>query len=235
MNDVTQKHGFRRRAIYLIAVMAPFVGDLTQLTLAGDWPQILGPARNGVAQGETLDATWPKTGPALRWKKNVGDGLAGIAVAGGRAVLFHRKGNRQVVETMNAATGKVLWRTALPTQYVSNISPDSGPRCVPVIHKDAVYLFGAGGELFSLALDSGKQRWLRDTRREFKSPEGYFGVGSTPIVEDGKLLVNIGSRDGAGVVALDLANGRTIWKSTNELASYSSPVAVTLKLQESPT
>jgi len=128
---------------------------------------------------------------------------------------------------MDAASGKVLWRTALPTRYVSTISSDSGPRCVPLIHKDAVYLFGAGGELFCLALDSGKQRWLRDTRREFKAPEGYFGVGSTPIVEDGKLLVNVGSRDGAGVIALGLADGKTIWKSTNERASYSSPVAVT--------
>src|SRR4051812_41135230 len=50
---------------------------------AGDWPQILGPHRNGAAEKESLAAQWPDDGPPLRWQRDVGSGYAGIAVAKG--------------------------------------------------------------------------------------------------------------------------------------------------------
>jgi outer membrane protein assembly factor BamB len=130
---------------------------------------------------------------------------------------------------MDTTGGKVLWKRGFPTRYRSGISPDNGPRCVPVIHQDAVYLYDAEGIVFCLALADGKLRWQRDLKQDYSAPEGYFGAGSTPIVEADRLLVNVGGRDGAGLVALSLASGKTLWKATDEGASYSSPVAVTLR------
>jgi outer membrane protein assembly factor BamB len=121
-----------------------------------------------------------------------------------------------------------LWKVGFPTRYVSTISEDDGPRCVPVIHEGVVYVFGAEGNLHSLALDSGKTRWSRSVNEEFSVPEGYFGAGSSPLVEGDMLLINVGGRKGAGIVALSLADGKTIWSSTDEGASYSSPIAVTV-------
>ena len=66
--------------------------------LAGDWPQILGPERNGQADGERLAATWPDGGPPVVWQAHVGRGFAGVAVKNGRLVLFHRQGNQLVAE-----------------------------------------------------------------------------------------------------------------------------------------
>ena len=108
---------------------------------AGDWPQILGPNRNGVAEGEKLLASWPAAGPKLVWERAVGSGFAGVAVADGKAVLFHRVGNEEVVEAMQADTGRVLWKQTFATDYTSQISSDSGPRCVPVLHDGMAYLF----------------------------------------------------------------------------------------------
>ena len=39
---------------------------------AQDWPQFLGPARNGVYSGNDLAAKWGPAGPAVVWKKEVG-------------------------------------------------------------------------------------------------------------------------------------------------------------------
>ena len=78
------------------------------------------------------------------------------------------------------------------------------------------------------ALDSGEQLWFRNVREDFAAPEGYFGCGGSPIVENDTLLLNVGGEHGAGIVALNLSDGTTRWKSTDESASYSSPVAATV-------
>ena len=57
---------------------------------AGDWPQILGPNRNGIAVEEKLAAEWPKSGPKQLWEAPVGSGYAGVSVSQGVVIIFHR-------------------------------------------------------------------------------------------------------------------------------------------------
>jgi outer membrane protein assembly factor BamB len=195
----------------------------------GDWPQILGPHRDGVADKESLADRWPADGPKKLWRRDAGMGLAGVAVAEGRVVLFHRVGKEELIEAMDAKTGRPLWKAAFGTKYVPQYTADTGPRCVPVIHQGAVYAFGGGGNLHAVSLADGKKLWSRALYKEYGAKDGYFGAGSSPIVEGDKLLVNIGgAKQKAGLVAISLKDGKTIWKATEELASYSSPVATTV-------
>ncbi len=76
------------------------------LCAAADWPQFLGPTRNGVSTETGLKATWPKDGPPVVWEKEVGEGFSGPAVVGDRVVLFHRVGDEEVVECLGAADGR---------------------------------------------------------------------------------------------------------------------------------
>ncbi len=197
--------------------------------VAGDWPQILGPHRNGIAVDEKIADSWPTDGPKVAWQHTVGEGFSGVAVADGLAVLFHRVGDSEVVTAFNARTGKPRWSAKHPTRFTTAFSSDKGPRCVPLIHKKHVYVFGSQGVLRCLRMKNGSEVWLRNTHKDFGAPEGYFGAGSTPIIEEDKILVNVGSRNKAGIVAFDLATGKTLWKATSEYASYSSPVATTVK------
>src|SRR5690349_2082290 len=93
---------------YLLAVA------VTAPAYSGDWPQILGPQRNGKAEGEQL-AAWSQSGPPLVWSREVGEGFSGLAVVGERAVLFHRPGAELVAEALDAKTGKTLWQTKFAT------------------------------------------------------------------------------------------------------------------------
>lgn len=195
---------------------------------AGEWPQILGPTRNGIAVDEKLVDSLPAKGPRVVWEHPVGDGYAGVAVAGEVVVVFHRVGDEEVVEGLDPLTGKPKWKQSFPATYAGGINADKGPRCVPLLYKGNVYLFGAGGDLHSVELKFGKKRWSRALERDYTVPQSFFGVGSTPIAEGDKLLVNVGGKSGAGIVAFNLADGKTAWQKTEEQASYSSPTAATI-------
>ena len=85
--------------------------------LAADWPQFLGPTRNGVSTETGLTAAWPKKGPPAVWEKDVGEGFSGPVVVGERVILFHRVGDEEVVECLGAADGATKWKTGYPTKY----------------------------------------------------------------------------------------------------------------------
>src|SRR5689334_12410811 len=84
---------------------------------AADWPQVLGPGRNGVYSGPALTENWGTSGPRVVWKRSIGQGLSGPVVAENRLILFHRVNDREIVEAMDAATGKTLWQYGYPTSY----------------------------------------------------------------------------------------------------------------------
>src|SRR5882672_6354768 len=101
--------------------------------LASDWPQFLGPTRNGVYAGSALAASWPKDGPPIVWQRKVGPGFSGPAVASGKLILFHRIGDKETVECLDARTGKPLWTYGYPTTYQDDFGFDEGPRAIPAI------------------------------------------------------------------------------------------------------
>jgi outer membrane protein assembly factor BamB len=190
---------------------------------AQDWPQILGPNRNGIYTGPDIVASFPRSGPPKMWSRPVGAGFAGPAVAGERLVLFHRVNNRETVEAMEAATGKTTWTFDYPTSYRDDFGFDEGPRAVPVIADGRVFTHGADGWLHGVDVTTGKLLWSSDTRRVFDAPKGYFGVASSPLVDGNRVLVNVGGKRG-GIVAFEAASGKTLWTSTSDEASYSAPV-----------
>lgn len=190
---------------------------------AADWPQFLGPERNGHSSESGLLGTWPNQGPPVVWDKSIGAGFAGPAIAGGKLILFHRVGNEEVVEALDAATGKEIWKQSYVTNYRDTFGFDEGPRATPTIAGGAVYTLGASGVLQALDLADGKVRWKRSMNQEYKVPKGFFGVAASPLVDGNLLLLNVGG-PGAGIVALSTTDGSEIWRATFDEASYSSPV-----------
>jgi outer membrane protein assembly factor BamB len=227
----------KQDALMRFAFVVSILTFINSQSIAGDWPQILGPDRIGIAANDEKIADSWKVAPKTLWSQDVGDGFSGIAVSKGIAIVFHRQRDEEVVQALNAKTGKQIWQAKFATEFVPSFTADRGPRAVPLIHNGFVYLYGARGGLHCVSLKDGKQVWSRDTYVDFSSkrpsrgepPEGYFGFASTPIVEGQLLLLNVGGyQKDAGIVAFDLKTGKTVWKSTDEKASYSSPVAATI-------
>ena len=189
-----------------------------------DWPRFLGPRADGTSAETGLLASWPVEGPRQLWSRALGASYSGPVTSRGRLVAFHRVGDQEVVEAVDARSGEAVWRASYPTAYVDQYGYNGGPRSSPVIEGNRVYTFGAEGKLTCLDFESGEILWQRWINRDFQVPQNFFGVGSSPLVAEDLILLNAGGLDGASVVALDRHSGETVWKTGRDGASYSTPV-----------
>src|SRR5262245_49143803 len=126
-----------------LLVMALF--QMPLVAMAADWPQFLGPSRDGASAEKGLFQLWTKQGPPLRWSINIGEGFASPVVAGKCVVLFHRIGEQEVVECFDTDKGKSTWRFAYATKYHDRFGKGDGPRSTPLISSGKVYALGADG------------------------------------------------------------------------------------------
>jgi len=226
MNGIAAVRNHRRLDTLVFSLSVLSVWLICQPLSAGDWPQILGPNRTGkAASDEKLASNWGDDGPRVAWQREVGEGYSGIIVEKDRAILFHRADNEEVIECLDAATGEPHWKNSYPTTFHAQVGGMNGPLATPAMAEGNVITFGAQGVLSCHNLASGKRLWQRDTHKDFGAREGYFGAGSSPLVADGRVFVNVGGfQSGASIVAFSLKDGSTLWQSVDDHASYSSPV-----------
>ncbi len=191
---------------------------------AGDWPQILGPNRDGQVVGEAIPV-WTKP-PVIRWRVPCGAGYAGASVASGKVLLWHRIGDEEVLDCLAVDDGRRLWQASFPAAYRGGVDADLGPRSVPVIDGDVAFVYGAAGDMHAVSMTDGHKLWSRELRADHDAEDGYFGAGSTPIVVGSVLIAEVGGRDGAGLVAVDKQDGKTRWKAADQQAAYASPVTM---------
>ena len=204
---------------------------------AGDWPQWLGPERNGVSTETGLH--WPASEPKVQWRIPLGHGFSGISIAAGRVFTMFATGGDEYAVCVSAQSGDELWRFRTGPYYEEGQGGD-GPRSTPTIDGTTVYVLGATGKLFALDAASGKEIWSKDLAAEFASEVPKWGFSTSPLVEGDLLLLEAGGVDGNFVVdliidrktavtavALDKRTGATVWTALNEKMSYSSPVAFT--------
>jgi outer membrane protein assembly factor BamB len=208
--------------------LALFALVLAASLFAEDWPQFLGPHRDGTSTETGLVASWDKKGPPLLWQHDIGPGFAGPVVAGDHAIVFYRQGNEEVVESLDAATGKRQWKFAYATAFEDDFRKGDGPRSTPLVADKHVYTLGADGKLHCLDLAKGEKVWAKSLLDEYDVPKSYFGIGTSPIIEGNLLCVNVGGKEGAGVVAFAADTGKEVWRASSHKASYASPVAATI-------
>ena len=214
-----------------------------------DWGTFLGPTANGRSSLKGMAVPWPAEGPRIVWHGEIGEGYCGPAVAQGRCVICDRIDREIRVRCLEAETGRELWQQRYPTDYVDTFGYDGGPRAAAVIAGDAVITFGPEGRLECRGLADGASRWQVDTSATYHVVRNFFGVSAAPLVVDvGErrlVIVQVGGSPpgsappsperldlvkglDSGLVAFDLATGKECWRSSDQLASYSTPVRATI-------
>jgi outer membrane protein assembly factor BamB len=190
---------------------------------AADWPQFLGPARDGVAAESEPALLDEWTEPQQLWQVPVGEGHAGPVVVGGLVLLHDRQGDEERVQALSVKDGSAVWKKTWPATYKDSFGMDNGPRAVPAVAAEKVYVHGADGMLRCLKQESGELVWEVDSVREYESHQGYFGRACAPLVAEGIVIFTPGGKH--GVVALDAATGKQVWAAAEgDEASYASPV-----------
>lgn len=195
---------------------------------AADWPQFLGPRRDGTTP-ESVHTAWPADGPPVRWSRPVGRGFSGPVADGHHVFLHHRRDDEERLECLDAdQQGRTVWVHASPASYDDDFGFDDGPRATPAVTRDHVFTLGAAGRLACLERASGRAVWQVDLARDLKADKGFFGFACSPLIHQDLVLVSIGGRPEAGIAAFETATGRIRWTTTDHEAGYASPVLARL-------
>lgn len=232
-----------RKSTILASLLLPswlvLATAFTQTSFADDWPQWMGPQRDGVWRESGILETFPASGPALRWRTEIGKGYSGPAVVGDRVYVMDRvnpdtapdpnakrargiiPGSERVL-CLDAKTGEILWKHQYDCPY--DVSYPAGPRVTPVVAGGRVYTLGTEGHLFCLEAKTGKVIWTREYKREFGAQTPIWGFAANPLLDGNKLICLVRGQ-GSTVVAFHKDTGKELWRALSaKEPGYCPPV-----------
>ena len=187
-----------------------------------EWFQWRGPNRDGHSAETGLLQSWPKAGPPLAWRANgVGNAYSSFSTAGGRLFTLGARGGIEYVIALDRATGKKVWEHQNGRRFENDRG--DGPRSTPTVDGDRLYVLGGSGDLTCLEHDTGRRVWTINLVEKFGGVNPYWGYSESPLIVGDRLLVNAGGRR-ASIVAVNKADGSTLWQQHSDGAGYSSPM-----------
>jgi outer membrane protein assembly factor BamB len=207
---------------------------------ADDWPQWLGPKRDGVWRETGIMEKLPPGGPKVRWRYPIGQGYSGPAVAHGKVIVTDRilaKGAANPDDAFDTKTkvesterilcldegkGTLIWKYEYDCPY--RISYPAGPRTTPVVTKDKVYALGAMGDLVCLDIKTGAKIWHKQLAQEYEMAVPMWGFAGHPLLDGDRLICLVGGK-GSVVVAFHKDTGKELWKALSAREpGYAPPV-----------
>ena len=167
---------------------------------------------------ENLDAA-----EALRWRVPLDSGHSTPILHAGRiyCTTWRAESKELATVALDQATGKVLWRNPITPQRVEQVNPSGNPATATVAcdgHRIFAY-FGSVG-MFCYDLD-GHKLW----EQRLGPFQDEYGAASSPILFDGRVILNEDHDADSFLLAMDSATGRTVWKVSrpDAVRSYSTP------------
>ena len=130
-------------------------------TTPADFPQFLGPNRNGTVDHVRLARDWSTHPPEELWRRDIGAGWSGFVAVNGFALTMEQRGSEELVTCYDIATGEPRWTAGVEALHESMLG-FKGPRSTPTIHQGRVYVNGATGIIRCLDGSDGSTLWSRD-------------------------------------------------------------------------
>jgi outer membrane protein assembly factor BamB len=194
--------------------------------LAQDWIQWRGPARDGTVSILRPLEAWPKS-LAKAWSAETGGGYSSPVVSAARAFVISRQGENELVQAIDLATGRVLWKDVYPapftkSQYAREMA--AGPFSTPLVHSGRLYTLGVTAVLSCYDPASGRRLWRNDYSKRVDTGKLFTGTAMSPIAEAATVIVHIGDDTRGTLTALDAATGAEKWKWEEDGPGYASPI-----------
>ena len=161
----------------------------------------------------------------LLWRQELQPGNSTPCVDGNSIFLTTYDADKKQLATvaLDRTTGKIRWKQIAPTEEIELVrfAVDSPASCSPACDGKRVYVFFGSYGMLCYDLD-GKLLW----EKKMGPFQDQFGAASSPVLVDGKVILNEDHDIDNFIIAMDQKTGETIWKTPREgtTRSYSSPV-----------
>lgn len=126
-------------------------------------------------------------------------------------------------------TGKEIWRKVAyrgvpeikrhpKSSHASETAATDGKHVVAFFGSEGLYCYDFDGNLL----------WKRDfgvlDSSWYTMPEAQWEFGSSPVIHDGKVIIQVDVQENSFIAALDVESGETIWKTDrDEIPTWGSP------------
>ncbi|WP_206026313.1 PQQ-binding-like beta-propeller repeat protein [Roseimicrobium sp. ORNL1] len=171
---------------------------------------------------------FPSEGLKIRWRVPVGPSWSSPVIADGHVyvtdVVLQKPKATERLQCIEESSGKVLWTHAHEAPYPDwGFTPgqENGPSVTPIVQDGKVWMLGAMGGLYCLDAKTGATLWQKDLAKDYGM--GGFSTNASPLMDGEKIILVIGGKPDAGVIALDKNSGKEIWHALDEASANSSP------------
>lgn len=244
------------RQRFLTAILA-----LLTTPLFADWPQFRGPQGSGLAKGRATPTTWnvetkkniawttPIPGLAhcspVIWKDRVylttviapGDPELKLGLYGSINPAKDEGLHQWRLLAIDRNTGNVLFNKPGLEAEPRSQRHTKATQCNSTPATDGNYLvayFGSEG-LFCFDME-GSLVWRKDLGEMdagyFKMPTAQWGFASSPVIHDGKVIVQCDVQKDSFIALFDLKTGEQIWKTPrDDVPTWSTPAVAEWKGQ----
>ncbi len=219
-----------------------------------DWPQFRGISAGGVSEGTPTASVWNVAdGKNILWKTVIpGLGLSSPVVWGdqlfvstaisGKRDATLRPGLYGDIESvpddtshewrvyaLNKKTGAILWQqtahTGVPrikrhtkNSHANSTLATDGERVIAFFGSEGVYAYDLKGKLL----------WKKDfgvlDAGYYVAPEAQWETGSSPIIQDGVVVIQADVQKGSFLAAFDAKDGKELWRvARNDVPTWSTP------------
>jgi len=191
-----------------------------------DWPQFGGPTRDFRIGSAGLADSWSPEGPEPLWRRPLGEGYSGVAVANRRLFTLYRDGGDEVAIALDPGTGETLWeqRWSEPDARL-NRQYGPGPHSTPLVVAGRVFAVGALGHLAALDAASGRPLWSKELIDELGGTLMDRGYAPSPIAWRDTVIVPVGG-SGHAVMAFRQSDGGVVWGSQDFGNAPASPLLI---------
>lgn len=208
-----KKTGF----VYVMALLVSFSAN------AQDWPQFLGPYRNGVSDQKGIIRSFPSGGLEVLWSAPLGIGYGGPVIKDGKVFILDRDDKYgDIMKCFDLNSGTELWRYGYEAPGSVSFP---GSKSVPIVDGKFVYSCGPNGDLYCIDIKSHQPVWNKNVWKDYGGEKiPTWAISQCPLVYGNLLIVSYSQSPYSGLVAYNKLTGDIVWKTdANGNETYASP------------